>query len=236
MTSLAQLTTMQVGGVPAEIISCRSRDELIAATLELWRTGEDWLLLGGGSNLVAADTVDHLHVISVQNRGIEDLGTSESGGRIFRVQAGENWDDFVAYTVSLGLSGIEAMSGIPGSVGAGPVQNIGAYAQELGQVLTRVEFLDFETHEISQLSNQELEFAYRDSAIKRGRLGLITWVEFELANANGLSAPLMSTQIAAELQVPLGTCVPVIDVRNCVLKLRASKGMVLNPADQDSVS
>jgi UDP-N-acetylmuramate dehydrogenase len=128
------------------------------------------------------------------------------------------------------------MSGIPGSVGAGPVQNIGAYAQELSRVLTKVEFLDFETHEISELNNVELEFGYRDSAIKRGRLGLITWVQFELADNNGLSAPLESTQIAADLRVPLGSLVPVSDVRSSVLKLRASKGMVLNPADQDSVS
>lgn len=236
MTSLAQLTTMRVGGVPAELSVCRTRDELVAKALNIWSSGQDWLLLGGGSNLVVADEVPELHVISVQNTGIQDLGTSAQGKRVFRVQAGENWDSFVAFTVSQGLSGIEAMSGIPGSVGAGPVQNIGAYAQELSQVLTQVEFLDYETHQVSVLSNLELGFGYRDSAIKRGKLGLITWVEFELANNNGLSAPLESTQIAADLQVPLGTCVPVIDVRNSVLKLRASKGMVLSALDQDSVS
>jgi len=236
MTSLSQLTTIRVGGEPAEIIACTQRDELVAATLELWRTGEDWLLLGGGSNLVVADEVPDLRVISVQNKGIEDLGMSASGGRIFRVQAGENWDDFVAYTVSLGLSGIEAMSGIPGSVGAGPVQNIGAYSQELSDTLLRVEFLNYESQEIEILENEQLGFGYRHSAIKGGMLGLITWVEFELADSNGLSAPLASTQIAADLQVPLGACVPVIDVRSSVLKLRASKGMVLDAADQDSVS
>lgn len=236
MTSLSELTTMRVGGEPAEIIACTSRDELVAATLELWRTGEEWLVLGGGSNLVVADQVPDLHVIQVQTKGVDDLGTGPTGSRRFRVQAGEDWDAFVAYTISLGLSGVEAMSGIPGTVGAGPVQNIGAYAQELSQTLTAVEFLDYESQEILILQNSELGFGYRDSAIKRGRLGLITWVEFEFPNTDGLSAPLESTQIAADLGVNLGDRVPVIDVRNSVLKLRASKGMVLDAADQDSVS
>jgi UDP-N-acetylmuramate dehydrogenase len=152
------------------------------------------------------------------------------------VQAGEDWDDFVAYTVEHGLAGVEAMSGIPGTVGAGPVQNIGAYGQELSDVLLRLEFLDYETHEVAVLEAKDLGFGYRTSVIKRGRPGVITWVELELQKLDGLSRPLYSTQIAADLGVEMGDQVPLADVRKSVLKLRASKGMVISATDPDSVS
>jgi UDP-N-acetylmuramate dehydrogenase len=153
-----------------------------------------------------------------------------------RVQAGEDWDGFVNHTVKAGLAGIEAMSGIPGTVGAAPVQNIGAYGQELSDCLVRLEFVDYETQEVAILEAKDLQFGYRDSAIKRGRPGLITWVEFELQKLDGLSRPLYSTQIAADLGVAMGAQVPLKDVRDSVLKLRARKGMLLDPNDSDSVS
>jgi UDP-N-acetylmuramate dehydrogenase len=128
------------------------------------------------------------------------------------------------------------MSGIPGTVGAAPVQNIGAYGQELCDCLVRLEFVDYETQEVAILEAKDLQFGYRDSAIKRGRPGLITWVEFELQKLDGLSRPLYSTQIAADLGVAMGAQVPLKDVRDSVLKLRARKGMLLDPHDADSVS
>jgi UDP-N-acetylmuramate dehydrogenase len=152
------------------------------------------------------------------------------------VQAGEDWDGFVAHTVNAGLAGIEAMSGIPGTVGAAPVQNIGAYGQELSDSMVRLEFVDYETHEIAILEAKDLQFGYRDSAIKRGRPGVITWVEFELQKLDGLSRPLYSTQIAADLGVEMGAQVSLEAVRKSVLKLRARKGMVLDANDPDSVS
>lgn len=235
-TPLSQLTSIRIGGAPAEIYAAKTRDDLVEHTLELWRSGDDWLVLGGGSNMVVADDCSDLRVVKVENRGIENIRGKDDSKVTLRVQAGEDWDDFVAYTVEHGLAGIEAMSGIPGTVGAGPVQNIGAYGQELSDVLLRLEFLDYETHEVAVLEAKDLGFGYRTSVIKRGRPGVITWVELELQKLDGLSRPLYSTQIAADLGVEMGDQVPLADVRQSVLKLRTSKGMVLSASDPDSVS
>jgi UDP-N-acetylmuramate dehydrogenase len=234
--ALAELTSMRVGGTAAEIYVAKTRDDLVEHTLNVWRSGEDWLILGGGSNMVVADDVSNLHVIKVENLGIEPVRNKDESRVVVRVQAGENWDDFVAHTVKAGLAGIEAMSGIPGTVGAAPVQNIGAYGQELSDSLVRLEFVDYETHEIAVLEAKDLQFGYRDSAIKRGRPGVITWVEFELQKLDGLSRPLYSTQIAADLGVEMGAQVSLQAVRESVLKLRARKGMLLDVNDPDSVS
>jgi len=236
MQKLSELTTIKVGGEPAEIIVAKTREDLIEETLALWRTGENWLILGGGSNLVVADEVQDLHVIKVETKGVQTFKSATENKTILRVQAGENWDEFVAQTIDLGLAGVEAMSGIPGTVGAGPVQNIGAYGQELSDTLVRVEFVDYETHEVTVLEKADLEFGYRDSVIKRGRTGLITWVELELESFGGLSAPISSGQIAGAFGVELGSQLPLRELRESVLKMRASKGMVLSEADPDSVS
>jgi UDP-N-acetylmuramate dehydrogenase len=213
-TPLSELTTIGVGGVPAELIECRSRDDLIENALAVWRTGEDWLILGGGSNLVVADEVPELHVIRVANKGIEKLGDGH-----VRVQAGENWDALVELAVNSGWGGIESLSGIPGTVGAAPVQNIGAYGQEVSTVITRLEFLDYKTRETVILSKDELQFGYRDSIFKRGRIGLITWVEFQFAT-----------------DLPAGSTALMKQRREEVLEQRAAKGMVLNAADPDTRS
>ncbi|MEY4639394.1 MAG: hypothetical protein RLY13_392 [Actinomycetota bacterium] len=235
-TALKELTSIRVGGNPAEIYVAKTRDDLVEHTLNVWRSGDDWLVLGGGSNMVVADDVSNLRVIKVENLGIEPVRNKDDSRVVVRVQAGENWDDFVAHTIKAGLAGIEAMSGIPGTVGAAPVQNIGAYGQELSDSMVRLEFVDYETHEIAVLEAKDLQFGYRDSAIKRGRPGLITWVEFELQKLDGLSRPLYSTQIAADLGVEMGAQVSLQAVRESVLKLRARKGMVLDSNDPDSVS
>lgn len=234
MTKLAELTTIQVGGEPAEILEARSRDELIEATHDVWQTGEDWLVLGGGSNLVIADEVDELHAIRVLNKGVE--ARNEAGHVLLRVQAGETWDDLVAGTVESGLSGIEALSGIPGSVGAAPIQNIGAYGQEVANSIKRLEFLDYETGELSVLEVDQLGLGYRDSVFKRGRLGVVTWVEFALENNQGLSEPIAFDQLARALDVERGTQMPVAEVRAAVLALRSAKGMVLDRNDRDTFS
>ena len=233
---LKELTTMRVGGTPAEIYVAKTRDDLVEHALSVWRSGDDWLLLGGGSNMVVADDISNLRVIKVENLGIEPVRNKDDSRVVVRVQAGEDWDGFVAHTVNAGLAGIEAMSGIPGSVGAAPVQNIGAYGQELSDSMVRLEFVDYETHEVAILEAKDLQFGYRDSVIKRGRPGVITWVEFELQKLDGLSRPLYSTQIAADLGVEMGAQVALEDVRKSVLKLRARKGMVLDAKDPDSVS
>lgn len=242
--NLAELTTLRVGGPARELLGPETRDELIRRTLEVWGSGEPWLLLGGGSNLLIADEGFDGTVIRVLTRGIErvadddpdrSLRPSKGTTQLLRVQAGEPWDDVVAYTVEHGLSGIEALSGIPGCAGAAPVQNIGAYGQELSSVLESVEFLDAQTHEVIRLTPADLELGYRTSTLKRGRLGVVLSLDLRL-EPNELSAPVGYDQLANALGVAVGERAPLSKVRDAVLTLRASKGMVLDPADPDSVS
>jgi UDP-N-acetylmuramate dehydrogenase len=234
MQALSELTSMRVGGVPASIKECATREELIASAKELWSTGEDWIVVGGGTNLVFAQEVGNLNVLLVKTAGIEK--TKSDGKQVWKIQAGVDWDELVAEAVSEGLAGIEGMSGIPGTSGASPIQNIGAYGQELSDVFLRAEFLDYESGELVILEPKDLKFGYRDSAIKRGRAGIITWIELELIDLEGLSRPLYSGQIAGALNSQMGEHAKLTDVRDAVLKLRAAKGMVLDEKDPNSVS
>ncbi len=138
---LAQLTTLQTGAVPARMWEATSRDELVDALRQTWADGGEWFVIGGGSNLFVGDEPFDGTVIRVLSRGIERLEAPEGRARL-RVQAGHDWDDLVAYAVEHGLAGIEGMSGIPGTVGAAPVQNVGAYGQEIVQTLLEVELID----------------------------------------------------------------------------------------------
>ncbi len=212
--ALSEVTTIGVGGVPAELVVAKTYEELIESVREVWATGEDWFVLGGGSNVVVSDHIENLRVVKIETNGIERLGQGH-----LRVQAGENWDHFVEHCVEHGLGGVESLSGIPGSVGAAPVQNIGAYGQEIADVLVRVEFLDYLTGELQILEKEQLELAYRDSVLKRSKVGVITWVEFQLLS----DLPAGSTELMRRR-------------RQEVLELRASKGMVLNEADRDTHS
>jgi len=157
-----------------------------------------------------------------------------------RVQAGEPWDAVVEHAVHNGWAGIEALSGIPGSSGAAPIQNIGAYGQELGSSLVAIEFLDYLTGNIERIPATRLGLGYRTSLLKQGRQGLVVSLELELldggASGPALSAPVAYEQLASTLGVRIGDRVPLDDLRVCVLGLRASKGMVLDPNDPDSVS
>jgi UDP-N-acetylmuramate dehydrogenase len=238
--ALSTLTTMRVGGVPDRIVAPATRDELVAAALEVWGQGDDWLLLGGGSNTVASDDGFPGTVIRVATRGIERLDAPAGRVRI-RVEAGEPWDDVVATAVRNGWSGIEALSGIPGSTGAAPFQNIGAYGQELASSLVAIDFLDYATGEVRRMTKAELGLGYRTSILKRGLAGVVLAVELELTDANEpmgapLSEPIAYAQLADALGVPLGSRVSVAELRRAVIALRASKGMVLDPDDPDSVS
>lgn len=229
---LSELTTMRVGGPATRLVDATTTAQLVDAARAAWADGDEWFVLGGGSNVVISDDGIDGTVMRTLNRGIE---LSEHGGAVrLQVQAGEPWDALVEYTVANGLAGIEALSGIPGSTGAAPIQNIGAYGQEIADTLVSIEFLDFLTGEIERVTADELGFGYRTSAIKRGREGVVLSVEFELRrNSHGAVA---FPQLAQALGVPLGTEVPLAEVRSNVLALRASKGMVLDPADPDSTS
>lgn len=234
--NLAELTTLRVGGDARLVVEAATADELEARLREVWASGEPWLLIGGGSNLLVADDGFDGTVIRVLSRGIERVETADPGSAVvLRVQAGEPWDDLVRYAVEHSLAGIEALSGIPGSVGAAPVQNIGAYGQELSDALVGIEFLDFMTGERVRISAEELGLGYRTSAIKRGRIGAVLSVDLRLEHSE-LGRPVAYDQLASALSIQPGERAPLTQVRNAVLALRASKGMVLADDDPDSVS
>ncbi|MEO8907893.1 MAG: UDP-N-acetylmuramate dehydrogenase [Microbacteriaceae bacterium] len=239
--ALSELTTIRVGGAPTHMVAPATEAELIATARAVWRDGGHWLLLGGGSNTVAADHGFDGTVIRVVTRGIERLDDGSSDRVRLRVQAGEQWDTVVATAVRNGWSGIEALSGIPGSTGAAPVQNIGAYGQELAATLVAVDFLDEAGGQLTRMPAAELGLGYRTSVLKRGLAGVVTAVELELtADTTGIGAPLSApvaySQLADALGVAIGTRVALAELRRTVLALRASKGMVLDPDDPDSVS
>ena len=235
---LAELTTLRVGGDAREVLDATSSDELEQQLRETWSSSEPWLLIGGGSNLLVADDGFDGTVIRVLSRGIERVNrdeADEAGTVVLRVQAGEPWDELVRFTVEHSLAGIEALSGIPGSAGAAPVQNIGAYGQELSDSLQSIEFLDFMTGERTRIPAEGLGLGYRTSSIKRGRIGAVLSLDLRLEHSE-LSRPVAYDQLASALAVAPGERAPLAQVRNAVLELRASKGMVLSDTDPDSVS
>jgi UDP-N-acetylmuramate dehydrogenase len=227
---LAELTTLAVGGPAERLVEVTDAEELVAAVREADEGGRPLLVLGGGSNIVAPDEGWPGDVVAVRSRGVE-----RTGSRLV-VQAGEPWDDLVAHTVEQGLAGMEAMSGIPGSTGATPVQNVGAYGQEVAQVLTAVRVYDRAEKTEHTLSPADCDFAYRDSRLKRqpGRF-VVLEVSFELEQG-AASRPVGYAELARTLGVELGATAPLADVRTAVLALRRGKGMVWDPADPDSRS
>ncbi|WP_280116199.1 UDP-N-acetylmuramate dehydrogenase [Leucobacter viscericola] len=235
---LADLTTMRVGGPAERVIVARSTEDLIRNATELWSTDEPWMLLGGGSNTIVADEGFPGTVLLVRSGGItrvEDPQAPSDQVRL-RVQAGHNWDLLVAACVDRGWAGLEALSGIPGLVGAAPIQNIGAYGQELSQVLHSIEFYDRAEGEVLRIPAAELELAYRDSAIKRGREGVVLSIDLVLTELSDPTSVVSYAQLASALSVEVGDRVPILSVRNEVLRLRASKGMLLDESDNDSWS
>jgi UDP-N-acetylmuramate dehydrogenase len=235
MTTFAELTTTKVGGSARAVIEATSRDELIAAYTGL-DFDEPVLVLGQGSNTVVGDDGFDGTAILVRSHGIETL--SDDGRNVdVRVQAGHNWDEIVVWAVDSGLAGVEGMSGIPGTVGAAPVQNIGAYGQELESVMRGVEFLDEGATTPVTLTASELGFAFRTSIFKQGRRGIILSVDLRLTRAEaGMSEPIAFEQLAAALGLKLGETAELTVVRERVLELRRSKGMLLDETDPDTNS
>lgn len=238
----SELTTLRVGGPAARAITAGDAETLVARVRELWEEDEPWILLGGGSNTVMCDEGFPGTVLLVRSSGMERIADEAlPEGKIrLRVQAGQDWDGVVAACVERGWSGIEALSGIPGSAGAAPVQNIGAYGQELSDVLHSIEFLDRERGEVLRLSAAELELDYRSSVIKTGREGVVLSIDILLDEhpdqENPLSMPIAYGQLADELGATIGDRVSLRELRRAVIRLRASKGMVLDEADRDSRS
>ncbi|MFD3592739.1 UDP-N-acetylmuramate dehydrogenase [Nocardia sp. NPDC058640] len=225
---LSELTTLRVGG-PALVADCATTDALVATVRTLDAAGIDILLIAGGSNLLIDDAGFDGVVVAVNTTGVE----LRADGVV--AEAGANWDSVVAATVAAGLGGLECLSGIPGSAGATPVQNVGAYGVEVASLLRRVRLLDRKTGEVRWAEPAELGFGYRTSVLKHSNDGVILAVDFAL-DPSGMSAPLRYGELAKVLDAKDGETRPVDQVRAEVLRLRAGKGMVLNPTDHDTWS
>ena len=231
---LSGYTTLRLGGPAARFVAATSAEDVAAAVRAADERGEPVLVLGGGSNLVIADAGFDGTVVQVANNGnkIDSLGD----GRVaLTVEAGEDWDAVVCRTVEAGLGGLECLSGIPGSVGATPVQNVGAYGVEIAGLLISVDLLDRVSGEVRTLGVDELALGYRTSMLKGTERAVVLRVRFELADG-GLSAPIRYTELARMLGVRQGRQVPVADARAAVLELRRGKGMVLDADDHDTWS
>jgi UDP-N-acetylmuramate dehydrogenase len=235
---LAPLTTIRIGPVARRVITCTSTEQVVAVLRQLdalARNGDCGppLVFSGGSNLVIAETSTDLTAVRLANNGI----TVE--GNLLRAEAGAVWDDVVVRAIEHGLGGLECLSGIPGSAGATPVQNVGAYGAEVSDTITRVRLLDRSSGEVRWVPGRELGFGYRTSVLKHpGGLhipAVVLEVEFAL-DASGRSAPLRYRELTAALDAASGERADPQAVREAVLALRARKGMVLDAADHDTWS
>ena len=220
---LAELTTLRLGGPAAEYVEARTEEEIIDAARDAA------LVVSGGSNVVVADAGVPGRVVRIATRGVE-----RDGARL-TVAAGEDWDALVARCVAGGLQGFECLSGIPGSVGATPIQNVGAYGQEVAETVESVRVFDRETGRVEEMSAADCGFVYRGSVFKYHDRRIVLSVTFRL-NESAVSGPLRYAELARTLDVPVGGSAPLADVREAVLTLRRRKGMVIDPGDPDSVS
>lgn len=247
-TTLAQMTTIGVGGPVSNVVSASSEDELVQAVQDADDAGRKLLVVGGGSNILASDDPFDGVVVCDARSEIVTVDEDSCGGAQMRVTAGTPWDEVVVYAVEHGWMGVEALSGIPGSAGAAPVQNIGAYGQELSETLASVRVYDRETKRRRTLFLADMKFGYRHSILKQSmNAGLdgrkwgpsprwiVLGVDFHLRRAT-LSMPVRYAQLATLLEVEPGTRVPSARVRDAVLELRRSKSMVLDDDDRNTYS
>ncbi|MFT4294102.1 MAG: UDP-N-acetylmuramate dehydrogenase [Micropruina sp.] len=244
-TRLADHTTLRVGGPARRWIEATTEDELVAAVRDADAAGEPLLILGGGSNVLVGDDGFDGTVVHVATKGIElaggsctidEPGAAMCGGAVIQVAAGENWDDFVAHAIAQEWRGIEALSGIPGSVGATPIQNVGAYGQEVADWLWSVRTWDRQTGSFRTFAVGDCGFGYRTSRFKSepGRYVVLS-VTFQFRQGT-LSTPIRFGELSRWLELDGRGRAPMTDVREAVLELRRGKGMVLDADDHDTWS
>ncbi|MEV7326057.1 UDP-N-acetylmuramate dehydrogenase [Streptomyces sp. NPDC093970] len=228
---LAPLTTFRLGGPATRLVTATTDAEVIDAVREADDSGTPLLVIGGGSNLVIGDKGFDGTALRIATTGFEARGTA------LELAAGEVWSDAVARTVEAGLAGIECLAGIPGSAGATPIQNVGAYGQEVSSTITEVVAYDRRAGRTVTLTNDECAFSYRHSRFKADPVRYVVLrVRFGLEDAGGLSAPVRYAEAARALGVQQGERAPLAHAREAVLALRAGKGMVLDPEDHDTWS
>lgn len=238
MKTLAEMTTLRVGGPARRVVDTQHVDDFVAAIRHADDAGEPLLVLGGGSNVLVADRGFDGVVVRDQRR---DIVADDRGDHVLvTAAAGVVWDDLVATAVTNGWAGVSSLSGIPGSVGATPVQNVGAYGSELADVVVSLSAWDREEHRLCTMVPSDLEFGYRTSVLKQTMMGVTPrWVVVDVTlrlEVSDQSDPVRYAQLADTLDVEVGTRAPIDQVRATVLSLRRSKGMVLDPADHDTWS
>jgi UDP-N-acetylmuramate dehydrogenase len=239
---LAAFTTLGLGGPAGTLAEPADEAGLVTAVRDADERGEPVFVLGGGSNVVISDAGFPGIVVRVATRGVS-FAPADPGAQAMTVAAGENWDDVVAHCVAADLAGLECLSGIPGLAGATPIQNVGAYGQEVADTITSVRAYDRERRHVAEIQAAACGFGYRASSFKRmpfspgsptGRFVILA-VTFRLTPGSR-SAPVRYPELATELGVTVGERVPLGEARAAVLKLRARKGMVLDAGDPDSRS
>ena len=233
MTELSKYTSFRVGGPASKIVQVSTEAEIIAAI----EAAEDSpiLIMGGGTNVLISDKGFAGTVIRISNNSVQSEVDACSGATL-TIGAGEDWDTFVQTTIDRGFAGLETLSGIPGTVGAAPIQNIGAYGHEVAEFITRVRTYDRQEKALKTFTNSECEFSYRNSYFKAhpGRY-VVLEVQFQIRRGE-FSDPITYLELAKKLGVEPGDKAPVAATRAAVLELRASKGMLLSPDDHDSWS
>jgi UDP-N-acetylmuramate dehydrogenase len=242
-TRLAELTTLRLGGPAGRIVDAKTSDELVEVIRSADAAHEPVLIVGGGSNLVAADAGWPGVVVRVRTSGVRIERDGDTSARDRRasdtltvtVAAGESWDDFVALTVAEGWSGLASMSGIPGLTGATPVQNVGAYGSEVADTITSLTVYDRRTREVSSWTPAQCGFGFRTSAFKHTDRYIVLTVTFVLRRSHE-SVPVRYLELARRLGIEPGGTAPNAKVRETVLDLRRSKGMVLDASDHDTWS
>ena len=235
VTRLAELTTLRLGGPAGRLVDARTADDLVATVADADAAGTPVLLVAGGSNLVVGDAGFDGTVVRVATRGVR-VERDTCGGAFVTVAAGESWDGLVERAVAEGWSGVEALSGIPGSVGATPVQNVGAYGQEVADTVASVRTWDRVDRVQRTFFAADCGFGYRTSRFKQEPdRYVVLEVTFQLPLGD-LGAPIRYAELARALGVGVGERVPASDVRAAVLGLRGGKGMVLDADDHDTWS
>jgi UDP-N-acetylmuramate dehydrogenase len=226
----SELTTLRLGGAAKRLIDATTEDGAVDAVAS---AGDSLFVMSGGSNLVVADEGVDGTVVRINNKG--SSFSADDGTVHAEIAAGEPWDEVVARCVSEGLAGVECLSGIPGSTGATPIQNVGAYGQEVSTTISAVSTYDRVRGEVVELVPAQCGFAYRTSAFKGSDRHVVLGVRFVLERSK-VGRPVQYAELARALGVELGARAPLSEVRDAVLALRRRKGMVIDPEDPDSVS
>ena len=233
MADLRDYTSLRVGGPAKKFVEVGTESEIIAAIEAAGDT--PILIIGGGTNILVADTGFEGTVIRITSHSMQSEIDACSGATL-TIGAGENWDEFVATTLERGFAGLETLSGIPGTVGAAPIQNIGAYGHEVSEFITRVRTYDRQTKSLKTFTNSECDFSYRNSHFKAhpGRYVVLD-VQFNLRKGE-MTTAITYAELAKKLGIEVGEKAPIEATRKAVLELRGAKGMLLNTNDRDSWS